>query len=68
MNLDNDKKLISLDYLNEIGNLLMTAGAAVAAAAAAERIDILEIALRQARSTLIEGINEFKSLQNKRGA
>ncbi len=68
MNLDNDKKLISLDFLVECGDLLVTAGAAIAAAAAAERIDVLEIALRQTRSILIEGINEFKSLQNKRGA
>ena len=68
MNLDNDKKLISLDFLGECGDLLVMAGAAIAAAAAAERIDVLEMALRQTRSILIEGISEFKSLQNERGA
>ena len=68
MNQANDKLLIALDFIGECGNLLVTAGAAIAATASAERIDILEMALHQARSTLIEGINEFKSLQNKRGA
>jgi hypothetical protein len=58
----NDKRLISLDFLSECGDLLVTAGAAIAAAASAERLDVLELALQQARNTLIEMISEFKSI------
>jgi hypothetical protein len=58
----NDKRLISLDFLSEYGDLLVTAGAAIAAAASAERLDVLELALQQARNTLIEMISEFKSI------
>lgn len=58
----NDKRLISLDFITECGDLLVTAGAAIAAAASAERLDVLELALRQARHTLIEIISEFKSI------
>lgn len=58
----NDKRLISLDFICECGDLLVTAGAAIAAAASAERLDVLELALRQARNTLIEMISEFKSI------
>ena len=42
--------------------MLVTAGAAIAAAASAERLDVLELALQQARNTLIEMISEFKSI------
>jgi hypothetical protein len=58
----NDKRLISLDFICECGDLLVTAGAAIAAAASAERLDVLELALQQARNTLIEMISEFKSI------
>ena len=57
-----DKRLISLDFICECGDLLVTAGAAIAAAASAERLDVLELALQQARNTLIEMISEFKSI------
>jgi len=63
----NDKRLISLDFLSECGYLLVTAGAAIAAAASAERVDVLEMALRQARSILLEGIAEFKALSASSG-
>ena len=62
-----DKFLVSLDFLAECGDLLVTAGAAIAAAASAERIDVLEMALRQARSILLEGISEFKTIEFKGG-
>ena len=61
----NDKRLISLDFICECGDLLVTAGAAIAAAASAERVDVLEMALRQARSILLEGIAEFKALREE---
>lgn len=62
-----DKLLISLDFLGECGDLLVSAGAAIAAAASAERIDVLEMALRQARSILVESISEFKTLKHEGG-
>ena len=58
----NDKRLISLDFICECGDLLVTAGAAITAAASAERLDVVELALQQARNTLIEMISEFKSI------
>ena len=57
-----EKRLISLDFITECGDLLVTAGAAIAVAASAERLDVLELALRQAQHTLIEIISEFKSI------
>ena len=67
--MSNDERLLKLDFICETGELIASYGLAIAAAAAAERIDILEMALRQARSVLIEGITEFKALSpNKGGA
>jgi hypothetical protein len=63
----NDKRLIILDFVAECGDLLVTTGAAIAAAASAERIDVLELALRQARVILLDGIAEFKTLTQQRG-
>ncbi len=60
--MSNDERLLKLDFISETGELIASYGLAIAAAAAAERIDILEMALRQARSVLIEGIREFKAL------
>jgi hypothetical protein len=62
MSVSNDKRIIKLDFVAECGDLLVTAGAAIAAAASAERIDVLEMALRQARVILLDGIAEFKAL------
>ena len=55
---------MSLDFLGEVGELLVALGAAMCAAAAAENIVVLELALRQARSTLLEGIAEFKAIRS----
>ena len=66
MNHANDKRLISLDFLSECGDLLVTAGAAIAAAASGGRVDVLELALRQARATLIEAICEYKKINGAR--
>ncbi|MBM3576044.1 MAG: hypothetical protein FJX39_10105 [Alphaproteobacteria bacterium] len=65
MQINRDKNLLSLDFLGECGDLLVTAGAAITAAAAAERLDVLELAIRQARNILIEMIDEFKSIHPK---
>lgn len=57
-----DAELLSLDFLGECGELLASFGAAMCAAAAAENREVLELALRHARSTLLEAIAEFKAL------
>lgn len=51
-----DQRLLRLDFIGECGDTLVSLGAAISAASAAERLDVLEPALRQARLTLIEGI------------
>ncbi|GEM_PF-2276727 len=61
-NFARDQRLMSLDFLGEVGDSLVTLGAAICAAAAAENIVVLELALRQVRSTLLEGIAEFKAI------
>lgn len=66
-NLARDQRLMSLDFLGEVGDAFVTLGAAICAAASAENIVVLELALRQARSTLLEGIAEFKSLPSEDG-
>ncbi len=60
-----DKKILSLQFLAEAGDALVMAGAAVTGAAVAERIDVLEIALRAARRAVLEAIAEFKTLEGK---
>jgi hypothetical protein len=67
MSFPTDNRLIKLDFVVECGDLLVTAGAAIAAAASAERIDVLEMALRQARAILLDAIAEFKTLTQQRG-
>ncbi len=61
-NFARDQRLMSLDFLGEVGDSFVTLGAAICAAASAENIFVLELALRQARSTLLEGIAEFKTI------
>lgn len=67
MSFPTDNRLIKLDFVAECGDLLVTAGAAIAAAASAERIDVLEMALGQARAILLDAIAEFKTLTQQRG-
>ena len=63
----NDARLLSLDFLAETGELLASFGAAICAAAAAENVEVLELALRHARGALLDGIAEFKALGPKLG-
>ena len=67
-NRHNDAKLIALDFIGEMGDLLASFGAAIAAAAAAENRDALELGLRHARGALIEAIAQFRALPNDGGA
>lgn len=63
----NDARLVSLDFLHEAGHLIASFALAIASAAAAERLDVLEIALRQCRAALLEAIVEFKAIEGKGG-
>ena len=65
---EHDAKLIALDFIGEMGDLLASFGAAIAAAAAAENREALELALRHARGALIEVIGQFRKLSNDGGA
>lgn len=67
MNTENDARLLRPDFIAEGGDMLVTAGAAIAAAASAERVDVLELALRNARSILLQMIAEFKMLPQNTG-
>jgi hypothetical protein len=67
MTVDNDRRLLSLDFIGECGDMLASFGAAIAAAASAERLDALELALRHSRRTLLETIREFKALDTTDG-
>lgn len=57
-----DRELLSLDFLGDCGELLASFGAAICAAAAAENREVLELAIRHARATLLEAIAEYKAL------
>ncbi len=59
---ERDVRLLRLDYLAELGDGLVTAGAALAAGASAENLFVVEAALRHARSAVVEGIAEFREL------
>ncbi|KAF2989729.1 hypothetical protein OGR47_05075 [Methylocystis sp. MJC1] len=62
-----DTELLALDFIGECGEFLASFGAAICAAAAAENREVLELALRHARSTLLEAIAEFKALGQQGG-
>ncbi len=65
MSPENDARLISLDFIAEAGEILSSFAAAIVVAASAERPDLLELALRQARHTLIEAISEYKKINGE---
>lgn len=67
MMIDDDLRKMRLDYLSELGDLLVSGGAAIAAAAGAERIDVLEMSLRFARNTIVDAITTFRSLEDQGG-
>ncbi len=63
MNPEADKRLLSLQFISEVGDALVMAGAAVTGAAMAERLDVLEMALQAARRAISEAIAEFKAME-----
>ncbi len=66
--INDDIRKMKFDFLAEMGDLLVSAGDAVAGAASAERVDVLEMALRNARAILVDAICEFRALSNEGGA
>ncbi|MGD9658759.1 MAG: hypothetical protein AB7U61_14170 [Methylocystis sp.] len=59
---ERDRLLIALDFIGEAGDRLTIAAMAVCAAAAAENVAALELALRMARATLADAIAEFRRI------
>lgn len=57
-----DDDLLRLDFICELGGMLILAGNAINTAAASGQDDLLELAIRQARNVLLEIIHEFKFL------
>ncbi len=57
-----ERELLRLHYIAECGQLFVSFGAAICAAAAAENREVLQLTLRHARGTLLEAISEFKAL------
>lgn len=68
MMIDDDIRKMKFDFVSETGDMLVTAGAAIAAAASAENVAVLELALRNARAILVNAITEFRALQADGGA
>ncbi len=64
---EKDARLISLDFISEVGELLIAFGAAVSASAAAENIELLELSLRKAHTVLMDGIHELQKLSSDEG-
>ncbi|WP_292530251.1 hypothetical protein [Methylocystis sp.] len=59
--------MLRLDYLAELGDGLVIAGAALVAGASAENLHVVELSLRQARATVIEGVAAYRSLAPQPG-
>lgn len=64
---EKDARLISLDFISEIGELLIAFGAAVSASAASENIQLLELSLRKAHLVLMDGIDELQHISINEG-
>lgn len=65
MTITNDKRLLSLDFVAEIGDMLAIAGAAISSAASAGRQDVLELAFHQAQNAIADGLNELSALADQ---
>jgi len=59
---ENDKRLLSLDYIGEAGDILANFAAAICAAAGAGNMPALESAIRAARGNILEIIREYKEI------
>jgi hypothetical protein len=55
--------LLRFDFLSEVADGLVMAGAALAAGASAENLFVVEAALRQARSAVVEGVFTFREIE-----
>ncbi len=60
---ERDARLLQFDFLGgDVAEALISAGACLASGAAAENLVIIELALRNGRAALLEGIAEFREL------
>ncbi len=66
--LENDKRLLSLDYIGEAADILAALAAGICAAAGAGNMPALESAIRAARGNILEIIAEFKTISKDGGA
>jgi uncharacterized protein (DUF1778 family) len=58
-----DARLLRFDFLSEVADGLVMAGAALAAGASAENLFVVEAALRHARSAVVEGVSTFREIE-----
>lgn len=58
----NDARLLSFDFIAELGEHLAVAGMAIGAAATAENIAAVEKALRHARAIVCDAVAEYRRL------
>ncbi len=58
-----DASLLRFDFLSEVADGLVMAGAALAAGASAENLFVVEAALRHARSAVVEGVAAFREIE-----
>ena len=58
-----DADLLRRDFISELGGTLILAGNTINMAAVGGSDDLLELAIRQARGTVLNIIHEFKSLK-----
>lgn len=63
--LQRDACLLRFDFLGDVAEALISAGACPASGAAAENLVIIELALRNGRASLLEGIAEFRELSSE---
>ena len=60
---ERDARLLRFDFLSEVADGLVMAGAALAAGASAENLFVVEAALRHARSAVVEGVSTFREIE-----
>lgn len=60
---ERDARLLRFDFLGEVADGLVMAGAALSAGASAENLSIAEAALRSARAAVVEGVAAFREIE-----
>lgn len=60
---ERDARLLRFDFLSEVADGLVMAGAALSAGASAENLFVAEAALRSARAAVVEGVAAFREIE-----